>query len=257
LGLIVAGCVEGQFVEAFLKRYREVLFVSIGNPWDEPVAARGPQQFDGCRPNCLQIAFMCLRLGENVPIIDLAPAFTLEDAREAGLRKDQVYALLEQGEIERVGRGVYVHPDLLDPAFMLIAAATAIRGDATLCLTSALVHHDLSDAIPFGSDIALPRGARHPANIMNVTWHSFDPSTFAVGREQVQTSGGATVAIYSAERTIVDCFRLMHQEGSDVAHQALKRWLKGKGNTAATLLKVAALFPKSLPRIRQALEVLL
>ncbi|MEO7146624.1 MAG: type IV toxin-antitoxin system AbiEi family antitoxin domain-containing protein [Terrimesophilobacter sp.] len=188
---------------------------------------------------------------------DLAPAFTLENARKAGLRKDQVYTLLEQGEVERVGRGIYVRPDMLDPAFVLIAAATAIRGEATLCLTSALVHHGLSDAIPFDSTLALPRGTRHPAGLKNVSWHSFDPTTFQIGRVHVKAGEGVTVAVYSAERTIVDCFRLMHQEGSDVAHQALKRWLREKGNTPARLMKVAASFPKSQPRIRHALEVLL
>lgn len=192
-----------------------------------------------------------------MPMIDLAPAFTLEDARAAGLRKDQVYALLEQGEIERVGRGVYVRPDVIAPAFLSLAAATTVRGDATLCLTSALVHHDLSDAIPFASDVALPRGTRHPAGIMNVSWHSFDPTTFQIGREHLDAGGGLTVAIFSAERTIVDCFRLMHQEGSDVAHEALRRWLRRRGNTPAALLKVVASFPKAQPRIRQALEVLL
>ncbi|MBX3087730.1 MAG: type IV toxin-antitoxin system AbiEi family antitoxin domain-containing protein [Cryobacterium sp.] len=188
---------------------------------------------------------------------DLAPAFTLQDARRAGLRKDQVYTLLEHGEIERVGRGVYVRPDLLDPALVSLAAATAIRSEATLCLTSALAHHGLSDAIPFDSAIALPRGIRHPAGLKNVSWHSFDPTTFQLGRVHMRAGGGVTVAIYSAERTIVDCFRLMHQEGSDVAHEALRRWLRNRGNTPATLLKIARSFPKSQPRIRQALEVLL
>lgn len=189
--------------------------------------------------------------------IDLPPAFTLDDARRAGMRKDQVYALLEQGEIERVGRGVYVRPEAIDPAFTSLTAAATVRDDATLCLTSALVHHDLSDAIPFGSDIALPRGTRHPAGLQHVNWHSFDPRTFQVGREHVQTGGGLTAAIYSAERTIVDCYRLMHQEGSDVAHEALRRWARRKGNSPAALLKVAASFPKAQTRIRQALEVLL
>lgn len=190
-------------------------------------------------------------------MINFAPAFTLENAREAGLRKDQVYALLEKGEIERLGRGVYARPEVIEPALMSLAAATTIRADATLCLTSALVRHDLSDAIPFGSDIALPRGTRHPAGLVNVSWHSFDPKTFKIGRVYLEAGGGLTVAIYSAERTIVDCFRLMHQEGSDVAHEALRRWLRRRGNTPAALLKVAASFPKAQPRIRQALEVLL
>ena len=188
---------------------------------------------------------------------ELAPAFTLEDARAAGFSKDQVYALLEREEIERVGHGVYVRPELLQPALTALAAATALREDATLCLVSALVHHDLSDAIPFASDIALPRGAHQPLGLSNVNWHSFNPATFAIGREYVDAGAGATVAIYSAERSIVDAFRLMHQEGNDVAYEALRRWLRRRGNTPAGLVKVAGLFPKALPRIRQALEVLL
>ncbi|MGO1543143.1 MAG: type IV toxin-antitoxin system AbiEi family antitoxin domain-containing protein [Gulosibacter sp.] len=190
-------------------------------------------------------------------IRELAPAFTLEDARAAGLTKYQVYSLLDRDEIERVGRGVYVRPEMLQPAFTALAAATALREDATLCLTSALVHHDLSDAIPFTSDIALPRGAHQPIGLSNVSWHSFDPVTFPIGREHADAGGGAKVAIYSAERSIVDTFRLMHQEGSDVAYEALRRWLRRRGNTPAGLLKVAGSFPKALPRIRQALEVLL
>ncbi|MBG0740526.1 type IV toxin-antitoxin system AbiEi family antitoxin domain-containing protein [Paeniglutamicibacter antarcticus] len=193
----------------------------------------------------------------NVLVADLAPVFTLGDARHAGLRKDQVYDLLANGEIERVGRGVYLRPDRIEPAFASLAAATAVREEATLCLTSALVHHDLSDAIPFESDIALPRGTHHPVGLAHVAWHSFDPTTFHVGRDHIDAGNGLTLAAYSAERTIVDCFRLMHQEGSDVAYEALRRWLRRRGNSPAALLKVASSFPKAQPRIRQALEALL
>lgn len=188
---------------------------------------------------------------------DLGPVFTLGDARTAGLRKDQVYDLLAKGEIERVGRGVYLRPDKIDTAFASLAAATAVREEATLCLTSALVHHDLSDAIPFESDIALPRGVHHPVGLAHVAWHSFDPTTFHIGRDHIDAGNGLRFSIYSAERTIVDCFRLMHQEGSDVAHDALRRWLRRRGNSPTALLKVASSFPKAQPRIRQALEALL
>lgn len=190
-------------------------------------------------------------------VADLTPVFTLGDARTAGLRKDQVYDLLANGEIERVGRGVYVRPDKIEPAFASLAAATAVREEATLCLTSALVHHDLGDAIPFESDIALPRGVHHPAGLAHVAWHSFDPTTFHIGRDHIDAGNGLGFSIYSAERTIVDCFRLMHQEGSDVAYEALRRWVRRRGSSPAALLKVASSFPKAQPRIRQALEALL
>lgn len=190
-------------------------------------------------------------------VSSLAPAFTLDDAREAGLRKDEVYALLAAGQIERLGRSVYVRTGSIDPAFAPLAAATALHPAATLCLTGALVHHDLTDQIPFGTDIALPRGQRHPTGFEHVTWHSFDSATFSIGRDTFHAAHGLQLAAYSAERTIVDSFRLAHNEGPDLAYTALRRWLPRRGSSPASLLRVAASFPKALPRIRQALEALL
>jgi len=184
------------------------------------------------------------------------PVLTLASAAHAGLRKDQIYALVEAGELERIGRGVFVAPGRVDPAWAALAAATALKPAATLCLTSALVHHDLSDAIPFGTDIALPRGVRHPAGFDRVTWHSFDPDTFEVGRTLIEQDG-LSLATYSAERTIIDCFRLAHREGTDQAYEALRRWVGKRGNQPSSLLDLATEFPKAKPRIRQALEVLL
>lgn len=189
--------------------------------------------------------------------IELAPAFTLDDARAVGLRKDQVYEMLDLGEVERIGRGVYVRPDAIDPSWSTLAAATAAQPTATLCLTSALVLHELSDEIPFATDIALPRGIRSPAGFEHVAWHSFATATFKTGREALDAGDGLNLAVYSAERTIIDCFRLMHQEGNDVAYTALRRWLPRRGNSASALLRVAASFPKALPRLRLALEALL
>lgn len=190
-------------------------------------------------------------------VIDLRPVFTLEQARVAGLRKDEVYDLLAAEEIERVGRGVYLRPGVIDERFISLAAATAVRSEATLCLTSALAHHDLTEVIPFGTDIALPRGTRHPGGFNHVAWHSFATDTFTLGRETRQVAPGVTIAIYSPERTIIDCFRLAHQEGTETAHEALRRWLRHKGSAPARLLRMADFFPKAKSRLRLALEVLL
>lgn len=184
------------------------------------------------------------------------PVLTLAAASQAGLRKDQIYAMAASGELEKIGRGIFVDPERIDPAWASLAAATALKPDATLCLTSALVHHELSDAIPFATDIALPRGTRHPAGFDHVAWHSFDPDTFDVGRTLIEQNGLA-LAIYSAERTIIDAFRLAHQEGMDQAYEALRRWTRRRGNQPSALLDLATPFPKAKPRIRQALEVLL
>lgn len=55
--------------------------------------------------------------------------FTLDDARAAGVRKDQVYDMLAAGEIERVGRGVYLRPGRCRPRLRL--AGGSDRGAGT------------------------------------------------------------------------------------------------------------------------------
>lgn len=187
----------------------------------------------------------------------LPPAFNLRDARDSGLRKDEVYAMLAAGDVERIGRGIYLRSGEIDATFSSLAGAQVACEEATMCLTSALVFHGLSDMIPFGTDIALPRGTRQPAGFEHVSWHSFDRATFSVGRDAVRIEGGIEVSIYSPERTITDSFRLMHREGSDVAYEALRRWLRRRGSSPSTLLSIAASFPSTQARMRQALEILL
>lgn len=126
-----------------------------------------------------------------------------------------------------------------------------------MCLTSALAHHDLTDMIPFTTDIALPRGTRHPAGFQHASWHSFDRTTFTIGRERINVQGGLEIFVYSGQRTVIDCFRLMHQEGSDVAYTALRSWLRMRGNSPAEMMRMASAFPRVLPRLGLALEVLL
>ncbi|WP_418276413.1 type IV toxin-antitoxin system AbiEi family antitoxin domain-containing protein [Isoptericola jiangsuensis] len=180
---------------------------------------------------------------------------TLESARAAGLRKDEVYRMARSGDLERIGRGVYIRPGELDPAVASLAGATAVKPTATMCLTSALVYHGLSDEIPLTTDIALPRGTRFPAGFDHVTWHAFGQSTFEVGRGAM--SEHPELAVYSAERSIVDTFRIAHLEGIDLANEALRRWVRSPGNSPADLLRTAGNFPRTVTVIRRSLQVLL
>ncbi len=61
---------------------------------------------------------------------------------------------------------------------------------ATLCLTSALARHGLTDEIPAGIDIALPRGQWRPTTRAPTIWHSFNPATFDLGREPLDLTTG-------------------------------------------------------------------
>jgi len=162
--------------------------------------------------------------------------------------------LIEQGAIVSLARGLYHKADWVGDAD-LVEISTRARL-ATICLRSALARHDLIDDIPTAIDIAIERGAWQPSLRPPVRWHHFDGATFHIGREAIDVGAVRTVGLYNAERSIVDAFRLRHREGSDMAIEALKRWLKAGGQPSA-LLKLAQAFPRTLPVLRSTFEVLL
>lgn len=189
-------------------------------------------------------------------MLDLLPqAFTYSRAREAGLPDRKLKALVDDGRLERLGHGAYRKVDA--PPADLDRIEIALRApDATLCLTSALSIHDLTDAIPAAIDIALPRSKRAPRVSAPVCWHRFHEETFLVGRASIEVDAGLTLGLYTAERCIIDAFRLVHLEGQELAVEALRRWLKRRGSAPANLLAMARHFPKVEPSLLQTLRIL-
>lgn len=187
----------------------------------------------------------------------LPTVFSYAQAREAGLSQRRIYWLRDHGWIDPLRRGTYRRLDADiegDPDLTEIAARAP---EGTICLTSALARHDLTDVISGSIDIALPRGRRRPPTAAPVTWHAFAAETFEIGRGRLELADGAFIGLYGAERSIIDAFRLRHQEGPDLAHEALRRWLRRHGSSPAALLDMAKPFPKALPGLRMALEILL
>lgn len=186
---------------------------------------------------------------------DLPATFTYQQAMTAGLSHHRLYGLRDSGELEQIGRGLYrkAAAELAD-LDLLEVAERAPR--ATICLLSALARHDLTDAIPSRYDIALARGAWHPRRSPVIHWHSFDRATFDIGRTTVPVDGVTIIGLYDAPRTIVDSYRLRSTLGTEVAHEALRRWLR-TGGQPARLIMVAKAFPRAVPALRNALEILL
>jgi len=185
----------------------------------------------------------------------LPETFSYAQARAVGLSKRAVYQLRDSGEIESIGRGVYRRADaeLADLDLLLVAGRAPM---ATLCLTSALARHELTDEIPSAHDIALPRGIWRPQVDAIVNWHSFAANTFDVGRGSVQIDRDTSIGLFDAPRSIVDAFRMRSELGSDTAYEALRRWLRRMRSEPADLLRTAKYFPAALSPIRAALEVL-
>ncbi|MCP4965051.1 MAG: hypothetical protein GY926_07430 [bacterium] len=185
----------------------------------------------------------------------LPDIFTHADASARGISDRRLAEMCSTGDINRLARGIYLKPEI-DIDYDL--AEIALRAPrATLCLTTALARHGLTDDIPSSINVALPREQRHPRTAVPVTWHRFDSETFDIGRAEHALSDEVSIGIYDPMRSIIDAYRLRHLYGIDQAHTALKRWLPHRGNQPSALLKMARHFPKAEPTLRTALETLL
>ncbi len=181
-----------------------------------------------------------------------------KDLADAGLTRRQFERLIKAEEYERIAPGQFLRAGATDDTTAAWMAIAAKRPQATLCMLTALSIHDLTDEIPMRSNIAIPRGMKpQTAWTAPISWHHFDAATFDIGRAEYMLPGGRAIGLYSTERTIIDLFRLRHDWGSDLAIDALKRWLRARESSPSQLLAMAENFPKAKPALRNALEILL
>ncbi len=187
-------------------------------------------------------------------LASLPTTFRYSQARHV-MNERRLRDLVAAGLIERIGRGTYRKAGA--EAGDLDLEEIAVKAPrATVCLRTALARHDLIDDIPSAYDIALPRGAWPPSVRAPVTWHQFDPRTFDLGRTSLPLSTDTAIGLYSAERCILDAYRTRHLEGPELGNEALRRWLR-RGGQPSTLLTMGKAFPRALPALRNALEILL
>ncbi|TMS51046.1 hypothetical protein E0T84_21040 [Mycobacterium sp. DBP42] len=200
---------------------------------------------------------ICTRFVSYVRLKEVNPveALTPNTAKLRGLSRSALYRRANDGRMDRIARGIYLPAEAPAADWDQLEAATR-RPDATICLTSALAYHELTDAIPSTLDVAIPRGARPPASTGAITWHLFDRDTFEIGREQITIAGSdQTIGIYSPERSIADAFRLRGEVGHELARDALREWLR-RGGKPARLLDIATRLPRAKTPALRALEMM-
>ena len=146
------------------------------------------------------------------------------DAIRFGIHPRTLYKLRDTGELERVGPGLYrlvTAPALTSPDLVPVALRVP---RAVVCLISALAHHGLTTQVPHAIDLALPSHGQVPRidNIpIRVFWYS-EPS-YSAGVETA-TIDDVKFRIYSAEKTIADCFKYRNKIGLDVAIEGLRTY---------------------------------
>ena len=148
------------------------------------------------------------------------------DAVAHGFRREHLARLAAQGRFIRIGRGLYTLADAQGSAHRSLAeTASAIPG-AVVCLLTALRFHGLTTQLPSQVWIALEQKAWRPRSApFAVRVVYFSGAAFREGVEQ-HVIDGVPVRIYSAAKTVADCFKYRHKIGIDVAVEALRDYLR-------------------------------
>lgn len=152
----------------------------------------------------------------------LGAAFRPRDAEErAGIPAQVLPALVAEGWLEHIERGLYRLSDAEVSENYSLAIACARVPRSVVCLLSALRVHGIGTQAPAAVWLAIPNHAR-PPRLVSVKTRivRFSGSAWYYGVEE-KSFEGVPARITSPARTIVDCFRYERLVGREVALEAL------------------------------------
>ena len=161
------------------------------------------------------------------------------DLERAGVSRTQIRRLLAQGTITRAGRGLYRSPAAALTERNDLAEVARLVPGGIVCLLSALRFHNLTTQNPFEVWLAIDRKAwrprlEHPP--LRIVYLS--GSTLRDGVED-HVVDGVPVRVFSAARTVADCFKFRNKIGLDVAIEALREARRAKQASADELWRYA------------------
>ena len=161
------------------------------------------------------------------------------DLQAHGISRGQIYRLVRKGMIERQSRGTYVanrHPITAEHG--LAQVAKRVPG-GVFCLLTALRFHELTTQAPAEVWIALPEKARKP----NLDYPRLRVARFSgpALTEGIETHRfeGVEIRVYSAAKTVADCFKYRNKVGVDVAIEALRDFSRRHRGGATALARYA------------------
>jgi predicted transcriptional regulator of viral defense system len=160
-------------------------------------------------------------------------------ALELGIHPRTLYGLRDSGQIVEVSRGVYRLASLgeiKDPDLVTVAVRIP---KAIICLISALHFHNITTQIPHAVDVAVQRGTKTPRlDHPPLRVFRFSKEALVAGIE-THTLDSVSIRIFSAEKTVADCFKFRNKIGLDVAIEGLKLCMERKRSRPQELLQYA------------------
>lgn len=150
------------------------------------------------------------------------------EALAAGIHPRTLYAMRDAGEVQTLARGVFRLGDLPPLGNPDLATVAKRIPHGVICLISALSFHELTTQVPHEIHVAISRTTRRPRlDYPPLRVYRFSAAAFEAGVE-THTIDRIHVRVYSAEKTLADCFKYRHKIGMEVVLEAVRTY-RGRG----------------------------
>lgn len=161
------------------------------------------------------------------------------DLDQLGIPRMTLTRLVRSGQLQRLARGLYMHPATELTEHHSLAEACKRIPHGVICLLSALRFHEMTTQAPYEVWMAIDRKARKPQiESLPLRIVRFPSLALRLGVERHEIEG-VDVAVTSPARTVADCFRYRGKVGLDVAVEALRDYRRMRAGTIDELWEAA------------------
>lgn len=173
---------------------------------------------------------MATKLDRAVQLIRRRGIVRSGDADRLGIARTYLSRLVQRGDLQRLGRGLYAVPTYGATAHVSLAEVATAVPSGVICLLSALAYHQLGTQMPHQVWIAIGLTARAPTRAsvqLRIIRLSGQALTAGIGTHRIE---GIRVRVYGPAKTVADCFKFRNKIGLDVAVEALRDYRRKRGN---------------------------
>lgn len=181
-------------------------------------------------------------LGDRLAMyLERHPIVRASEVERIGIPREYLLRLQREGKLSRASRGIYTRNSADITENHSLAEVAKRVPKAVVCLISALSFHGLTTQIPHEVWIAVDRRARRPTGVSpRIRVIRVSSPAFEAGVE-IKNVEGVPVRIYSAAKTVADCFKFRSKIGLDVAMEALKDAVRQRKATRGAIFEFARL----------------
>ena len=175
------------------------------------------------------------KIEQIINFFDKSPGIhTHKELLEVGAYPNLLRNMVKENVLEEVSRGYYqlagYFPDNFD-----LEEISAIVPKGVFCLISALYFHNIGTQIPREYYLAIPIGV-NPTERTKYRIRNFFYSE-KVYKAGIEKHGN--IRVYSAAKTVADCFKFRNKIGLDVALEALKEVLRSRKASVQEIIEMA------------------